>query len=123
VPDTHATALGASRALLRILRFLNLLVAALLLAWLMASFAFEPTFREFFAKQPPRIHGGLLMPLLRIWIVLGMPALAALHIVLSRLLAMIEAVRAGDPFVPENAARLKTIAWCMASSCSISPAG
>ena len=25
---------------------------------------------------------------------------------------MVDTVRSGDPFVPENAARLKTIAWC-----------
>ena len=32
---------------------------------------------------------------------------------LSRLLAVVETVRSGDPFVPQNAARLKTIAWCV----------
>jgi hypothetical protein len=37
---------------------------------------------------------------------------AALHVALSRLLAMVETVRAGDPFVADNAVRLKTIAWC-----------
>jgi hypothetical protein len=26
---------------------------------------------------------------------------------------MIGTVRAGDPFVPENAARVKTVAWCL----------
>ncbi len=38
---------------------------------------------------------------------------AAVHVVLSRLLAVVETVRSGDPFVPENAARLQTIAWCV----------
>jgi hypothetical protein len=38
---------------------------------------------------------------------------AAVHVLLSRLLAVVETVRSGDPFVPENAARLKTIAWCV----------
>ena len=32
---------------------------------------------------------------------------------MRRLLAMVETVRSRDPFVPENAARLKTIAWCV----------
>ena len=30
----------------------------------------------------------------------------------SRLMAVVETVQFGDPFVPENAVRLKTIAWC-----------
>jgi hypothetical protein len=38
---------------------------------------------------------------------------AAVHVLLSRLLAVVETVRSGDPFVPENAVRLKTIAWCV----------
>ncbi|HEY0130817.1 MAG TPA: DUF2975 domain-containing protein, partial [Allosphingosinicella sp.] len=38
---------------------------------------------------------------------------AAVHVLLLRLLAMVETVRTGDPFVPENAIRLRTIAWCL----------
>ncbi len=53
------------------------------------------------------------MPLLRVWMLIAMPAVAAVHLMLSRLLDMVAAVRAGDPFVPENGARMKTIAWCM----------
>lgn len=34
-----------------------------------------------------------------------------MHAILRRLLAMIDTVRAGDPFVVENAGRLQTIAW------------
>ena len=49
----------------------------------------------------------------RLLFVLDVPMVAASHVLLSRLLAIVETVRAGDPFVPENAARLRTIAWCM----------
>ena len=31
----------------------------------------------------------------------------------TNLMAVVETVRSGDPFVPENAVRLKTIAWCV----------
>jgi hypothetical protein len=34
------------------------------------------------------------------------------HVQLTRLLAVVATVH-DDPFVPENAVRLKTIAWCM----------
>lgn len=110
---SYATVLGASRTLLRIMRALNLITGALLIGSFLASFIFEPVFRDFFSKQPPRIDPALLMPVLRIWMLLTAPIIAAVHVQLSRLLAMVETVRAGDPFVSENAARLKTIAWCM----------
>jgi hypothetical protein len=78
-----------------------------------ASFLFEPQFFHFFSKRPPRIDPAWLVPALRIWIVLALLMVAAVHMFLARLLAVVETVRAGDPFVPENAARLKTIAWCV----------
>jgi hypothetical protein len=111
--SSYAAALGASRTLLRIFRVFNLITGALLIAFLFASFVFEPVFQEFFTKRPPRIEPGLLIPALRIWLLLAAPIIAVIHVLLSRLLAMVETVRAGDPFVSENAARMKTIAWCM----------
>jgi hypothetical protein len=113
LPNSYATALGASRMLLRIARVLNLLTGALLVGAFLASFLFEPLFREFFSKQPPRIDPGLLIPALRVWMLLAVPMIGAVHVLLSRLLEMVETVRAGDPFVPENAVRMKTIAWCL----------
>jgi|ERR1051325_8435871 hypothetical protein len=109
---SHAGVLGISRALLRIGRVLNLATGALLVVMFLASFLFEPAFREFFSKRPPALDPGLLMPTLRAWMLLALPMVAAVHLLLSRLLAMVETVRLGDPFVPENAARMKTIAWC-----------
>ena len=53
------------------------------------------------------------MPILRVWVVLTVPLIAVVHLSLSRLLEMVDTVRAGDPFVPENAVRMKTIAWCV----------
>lgn len=110
---SYSAALGASQALLRLLRTLNLLTGLILLAGFLGSFLFEPAFREFFSKQPPRIDAGLLLPILRSWMLLTVPAIAAIHVLLSRLLDMVETVRLGDPFVPENAVRMKTIAWCI----------
>jgi hypothetical protein len=110
----YPTALAASRILLRLMRVLNLLLGAAIVALVLpASFVFEPQFIEFFSKQPPRIDPGWLMPALRAWMVLALPMVAAVHVALSRLLDVVETVRAGDPFVPVNATRLMTIAWCV----------
>jgi hypothetical protein len=84
-----------------------------LIVFFAATFVFEPQIFEFFSKKPPRIDPSWLVPVLRIWIVLALPMIAAVHVSLSRLLAVVETVRSGDPFVPENAARLNTIAWCV----------
>ena len=110
---SHQLALGASRSLLLIGRALNLVAGVALLAALVASFVFEPASRDFFTKRPPRVDPGLLLPVLRVWMLLALPIFAAVHVMISRLLDMVATVRAGDPFVPENAARLKTIAWLM----------
>lgn len=109
--DGYDAALGISRALLKFLRAFNLLVGAMLILWFLASFPFEPAFREFFTKQPER-ESALLLPILRFWMILALPAIAAVHIALSRLLEIVDTVRAGDPFVSENGARMRTIAWC-----------
>ena len=111
--QSHSTALSASRTLLRILRVFNLVMGVCLVIGIPASFFFEPQFFAFFSKRPPRIDPAWLVPALRIWIVLALPMVAAVHVSLSRLLAVVETVRSGDPFVPENAVRLKTIAWCV----------
>ena len=107
----HSPALSVSEVLIRILRVLNLGIGLMLLVAIPASFLFEPVFLQFFSKRPPRIDPAWLMPTLRIWLVLALPMIAAVHVSLSRMLAVVETVRSGDPFVPENAVRLKTIAW------------
>jgi hypothetical protein len=54
-------------------------------------------------------------------LIMGMRAIAAVflvaiplhYVVLKRLLAIVETVRAGDPFVAANALRLQAIAWTL----------
>ncbi len=109
----HSSALRISRVLLRILRALNVVGGLALAIAVPASFLFEPLFLEFFSKRPPSIDPTWLLPALRLWIALALLLVAAVDVLLTRLLAMVETVRAGDPFVPENATRLKVIAWCV----------
>ena len=50
---------------------------------------------------------------LRAIAVLGLVAVPLNYLVLRRLLAIVETVRAGDPFVAANASRLQAIAWSL----------
>jgi len=110
---THTPALGISRVLLRILQVLNIFVGVLLVGFFVATFLAEPFFRDLFVRDDlAPAEGGGVMTVLRLWLILALPTVGALHILLSRLLEMLGTVKAGDPFVPENARRLKTIAWC-----------
>ena len=48
---------------------------------------------------------------LRAIVVIGVIAAAIVHTVLQRLLAIVDTVRVGNPFILENARRLQAIAW------------
>ena len=48
---------------------------------------------------------------MRFIMIVGILAVPVMHVILQRLLAMVDTVREGDPFVLENAGRLHTIAW------------
>ena len=45
--------------------------------------------------------------------VVGLGAIPLNYVVLKRLRAIVETVRAGDPFVAANASRLQAIAWAL----------
>ncbi|HEX8380203.1 MAG TPA: DUF2975 domain-containing protein [Allosphingosinicella sp.] len=112
MPDRPFKALAASRMLLKAARLLNLAAAAAFAVMLLASFLFEHAFRDYF-QRTPRLDAGAVLPVMRLWVLAALPVFAAVHIMLSRLLAMVGTVSAGAPFVPENAARLRVIAWCL----------
>ena len=113
MPTQPAALLRLSRTLVAFLRVFNLAMVVVAVAMFAASFAFEPAFREFFTRKPDGVASGLLMPLLRVWMVLALPVLGAAHVLYTRLLEMIDAVRAGEPFAAQNVARLTTIGWCL----------
>ena len=53
-----------------------------------------------------------LVPLgLRAIVVIGLIGAAIVHTILRRLLAIVDTVRGGDPFILDNARRLDAIAW------------
>ncbi|HVL68623.1 MAG TPA: DUF2975 domain-containing protein [Vicinamibacterales bacterium] len=61
----------------------------------------------------PSPEADRLIFALRAMAVAGLGAIPLNHIVLKRLLAVAETVRAGDPFVAANASRLQVIAWSL----------
>ncbi|HET9485156.1 MAG TPA: DUF2975 domain-containing protein [Xanthomonadales bacterium] len=102
-----------SRKILKALIVLNWLVCALIVGLFVFSFIFEPQFIAFYrAKQPPLGATNLIVGL-RLMVVIGVLMFPLMHRVLARLLAIVETVLVGDPFVPDNAKRLETIAWAM----------
>jgi len=108
---TSNRALGLSRTLLRLLISFNAMAGVLLVCAFIASFVIQDTVAGYYRARS--MDAGILIPTLRIWMAIAVPYFVTVHILLSRLLEMVETVRAGRPFIPENAVRLKTIAWCL----------
>jgi hypothetical protein len=107
----HSAALPLAHVLLRILIVLNWLMAAAIFVllfvapherWILTSFKLSPS------PDAERLVMGL-----RAVAVLGLFAIPLNHAVLKRLLAIVDTVRGGDPFVAANAVRLQAIAWAL----------
>jgi len=103
-------ALAVARPVIRGLTVLNLLYAvgiALLLGWslLMPGWPERALGFDIVSKYP-------LVPVgLRAIVIVGLIGAAIVHTILRRLLAIVDTVRSGDPFVLANARRLDAIAW------------
>jgi hypothetical protein len=50
---------------------------------------------------------------MRLIMVIGICSVPIVHLILARLLTIVETVSVGNPFVMANAVRLKTIAWAI----------
>jgi len=110
-PNSSSAALPIAHVVLRILIVLNWLSGAAILAllvvmpneqWIMTAFKLSPS------PEAERLVMGL-----RAIAVLGLVAIPLNYVILKRLLAIVETVRAGDPFVAANASRLQAIAWLL----------
>jgi hypothetical protein len=106
-----SAALPIAYVVLRILIVLNWLsgaaIAALLVVmpnrqWIMSAFHLSPS------PEADRLIMGM-----RAIAAVGLVAIPLNYAVLKRLLAIVETVRAGDPFVAANAFRLRAIAWTL----------
>src|SRR3954463_9530052 len=110
-PVSSSPALPIAYAMLRLLIVANWLMAAVILAlllvspneqWIMSAFKLSPS------PDAERLVMGM-----RAIAVLGLAAIPLNYASLKRLLAIVETVRAGDPFVAANAERLQGIAWAL----------
>jgi hypothetical protein len=108
---SSSAALPIAYVMLRILIVLNwlsgaaiftLLVALPTRRWIMSALELSPS------PEADRLIFGL-----HAIAVLGLATIPLNYAVLKRLLAIVETVRAGDPFVAANASRLQAIAWVL----------
>jgi hypothetical protein len=108
---SSSAALPIAYVMLRILIVVNWLGGAAILAllvvmpneqWIMSAFKLSPS------PEAERLVMGM-----RAIAVLGLVSIPLNYVVLKRLLAIVETVRAGDPFVAMNASRLQAIAWVL----------
>jgi hypothetical protein len=112
MPRPSSTALPIAYVVLRILIVLNWIYGAIVLTILIGMCTAEPWTMTALGIPASSQSSSLIM---------GMRAIAALGLVavplnlamLKRLVAMVETVRAGDPFVAANAFRLQAIAWLL----------
>jgi hypothetical protein len=108
---SSSAALPIAHVMLRILIVVNWLGGAAIAALLVAM----PTSQWIRSalKIPPSAEADGLIIGLHAIAVLGLVAIPLNYVVLKRLLAIVETVRAGDPFVAANAHRLQAIAWAL----------
>jgi Protein of unknown function (DUF2975) len=108
-PHEYPDALGLSRRVLRWLRILNIVYGFGVGLMLVVSFV-APEFlfaalgvRETSWATPTLAMQGIM--------VVGIAGAFIAHRILTGLLQIVESVRAGQPFILENAERLNAIAW------------
>ena len=107
----YSAALPIAYVILRLLVILNWLFGAAILAllvvlpnerWIMSAFDLAPS------PDTTRLVWGL-----RAVAALGLVTIPLNYMILKRLIAMVDTVRTGDPFVADNAYRLQAIAWVL----------
>ena len=107
---TSARALAVARPVIQFLTVLNACSAVVIAGLLVFSY-----FIEGWPQRPLGVDMVNAHPMvgqgLRAIVVVGLAGAAIVHTVLRRLLAIVDTVRAGDPFILENADRLNAIAW------------
>jgi hypothetical protein len=110
---SYSAALPIAYVVLRLLIVLNWLVGAAIVAllvvipnhaWIMSAFQIAAS------PDAERLIMGL-----RAIAVIGLVMVPINYLILKRLIAIVETVRGGDPFVAANARRLQQIAWALLS--------
>jgi hypothetical protein len=113
MPQPSPTILTVSRNLLRVLVVLNWVFAAAAVGVLALTFAVEDRLLEALARQDGAAIAAANLLAVRTVMVIGLIGVPLAHLLLTRLLAVVDTVRSGDPFLTINARRLTVIAWCL----------
>ncbi len=103
-------ALTISRMVLRLLIILNWIYAAAILILLTATFINRVWMMAALGIPP---SASIVLQGMQVAAVLGLVSIPLHYVILRRLLDMVESMRAGDPFVRQNASRLQAIAWAL----------
>ena len=109
--SSSSAALPIAYVVLKILIVVNLLSGVAIFTLLVAMPAREWIMTAFKLSPSPEAY-RLIMGLHAIAMV-GLAAVPLNHAILKRLLAIVETVRAGNPFVAANASRLQAIGWAL----------
>ena len=104
------SALATSRTVVRALIVLNLVLGVGICALFVASLVARDAV---FAALGVHVTNARLIVGMRLIMAIGIGSAPLTYILLTRLLAIVETVRRGDPFVAGNAARLQTAAWAL----------
>ena len=110
-PASSSAALPIAHVVLRILLVVNWFYGAAILALLVATPNRKWIISALGLSASPDAERVIFA--LRTMAVIGLATVPMHYAVLKRLLAIVETVRAGDPFVAANASRLQAIAWVL----------
>ena len=105
----YENALRASRGVLRVLVVLNVVYGLAIAGLLVFSFVIEDALMGALGVKPAADREAMVLGM-RLVAFVGLLAVPLTQVMLKRLLSIVETVRAGDPFIIENARRLQTIA-------------
>ena len=116
MPQSNPRELTLSRNVLKTFLVLNPIFGFLVMAMFVATLFAPSWMMRALTHEHGASHGAefhVLLIGMRWIMLLGALGAVLVQVALSRLLAIVETVSAGDPFVLLNAERLKTIAWAM----------
>jgi len=105
----YESALRVSRRVLRVLVVVNWVYGLAILGLLVWSFFAQDAVMDSLGVKPAADREAMLRGM-QLVAAFGILAVPLVNVILDRLLSIIETVRAGDPFIVENARRLQTIA-------------
>lgn len=110
MPLPNENALRASRRVLRTLVVINIVYGVAITALLLFSFLIKERLFASLGVEPAADREAMVRGM-RLVAFIGILAVPLVHVILKRLLGIVETVRAGDPFIIDNAGRLQSIAW------------